>query len=150
MVNWHSREAQPERRATMKRKIYFIVSQVFFTGLLIASSAGLLAPHSTAVLISLMPFFPIWGSFLMFQLTFQEIKKNGLRVLSYGLSVFLFVIYFLSFLGVIPFTRIEGNISAIHYRSLRAATYVDYGLLVVNAGFLVRDSYVSDREKGRL
>lgn len=86
----------------------------------------------------------------MFQLTFQEIKKNGLRVLSYGLSVFLFVIYFLSFLGAIPFTRIEGNISAIHYRSLVAMAYTEYALLVINIGFLVRDSFVRDREKGLL
>ena len=29
VVSWYSREAQPERRATMKRKIYFIVSQLY-------------------------------------------------------------------------------------------------------------------------
>ena len=136
----------------MKRRrfMFFAVTQIYYIGWLLLDFADVSSPHLSALLLSIMPFFPIWGSFLMFQLTFQEIKKNGLRVLSYGLSVFLFVIYFLSFLGAIPFTRIEGNISAIHYRSLVAMAYTEYALLVINIGFLVRDSFVRDREKGLL
>lgn len=60
----------------MKRRrfIFFAVTQIYYIGWLLLDFADVSSPHLSALLLSIMPFFPIWGSFLMFQLTFQEIR----------------------------------------------------------------------------
>ena len=88
---------------------------------------------------------------MLYQLSFRETKKNCLRAISYSVSVLLFLVCTLSFAGVISFTRTDaGHISALHYRSLIVAAYAEFITTVINMGFPIRDSYVSDREKGRL
>lgn len=135
----------------MKQKIFFAVTQIFYIGWLLLDFADLSSPHVSAFLLSIMPLFPIGGSIFLFQLSFQEWKQNSLRVLSYSFSVFLFLVCLLSFLGIISFTRTaDRNISAIHYRSLIAMAYSEFVLLIINMGFLARDSYVRDRGNGRL
>ena len=153
MVSWHSREAQPERRATMKRKIYFIVSQLYLAMVFLEHNTDLfsLSPSAQRFLTSIMPLMPIWGSIMLYQLSFRETKKNCLRAISYSVSALLFLVCTLSFAGVISFTRTDaGRISALHYRCLIVAAYAEFITTVINMGFLIRDSYVSDREKGRL
>lgn len=137
----------------MKKNLYSAVFQLYLVMMFLARNTDLfsLSPPAQRFLSSIMPLIPIWGSIMLYQLSFRETKKNCLRAISYSVSVLLFLVCTLSFAGVISFTRTDaGHISALHYRSLIVAAYAEFITTVINMGFLIRDSYVSDREKGLL
>lgn len=137
----------------MKKNLYSAVFQLYLVMMFLARNTDLfsLSPPAQRFLSSIMPLIPIWGSIMLYQLSFRETKKNCLRAISYSVSVLLFLVCTLSFAGVISFTRTDaGRISALHYRCLIVAAYAEIITTVVNMGFLIRDSYVSDREKGLL
>ena len=137
----------------MKKNLYSAVFQLYLVMMFLARNTDLfsLSPYAQRFLTSIMPLMPIWGSIMLYQLSFRETKKNCLRAISYSVSVLLFLVCTLSFAGVISFTRTDaGRISALHYRCLIVAAYAEFITTVINMGFLIRDSYVSDREKGLL
>lgn len=137
----------------MKKNLYSAVFQLYLVMMFLARNTDLfsLSPPAQRFLSSIMPLIPIWGSIMLYQLSFRETKKNCLRAISYSVSILLFLVCTLSFAGVISFTRTDaGRISALHYRSLIVAAYAEFITTVINMGFLIRDSYVSDREKGLL
>ncbi len=137
----------------MKKNLYSAVFQLYLVMMFLARNTDLfsLSPPAQRFLSSIMPLIPIWGSIMLYQLSFRETKKNCLRAISYSVSVLLFLVCTLSFAGVISFTRTDaGRISALHYRCLIVAAYAEFITTVINMGFLIRDSYVSDREKGLL
>lgn len=137
----------------MKKNLYSAVFQLYLVMMFLARNTDLfsLSPPAQRFLSSIMPLIPIWGSIMLYQLSFRETKKNCLRAISYSVSVLLFLVCTLSFAGVISFTRTDaGRISALHYRCLIVTAYAEIITTVVNMGFLIRDSYVSDREKGLL
>ena len=137
----------------MKKNLYSAVFQLYLVMMFLARNTDLfsLSPSAQRFLTSIMPLMPIWGSIMLYQLSFRETKKNCLRAISYSVSALLFLVCTLSFAGVISFTRTDaGRISALHYRCLIVAAYAEIITTVVNMGFLIRDSYVSDREKGLL
>lgn len=137
----------------MKKNLYSAVFQLYLVMMFLARNTDLfsLSPPAQRFLSSIMPLIPIWGSIMLYQLSFRETKKNCLRAISYSVSALLFLVCTLSFAGVISFTRTDaGHISALHYRSLIVAAYAEFITTVINMGFLIRDSYVSDREKGLL
>ena len=135
----------------MKKNLYSAVFQLYCLALMVINRLDVLSYHASTLIFSIMPLLPVWGSIWLFHLSFQDAKQNGLRFISYDISVFWCIVCLLSFLGVLSFTRVDDKIiSPTHYRCLMVFFYSTFVSTLVNMGFLIRDSYVSDREKGLL
>lgn len=78
--------------------------------------------------------------------SFSEIKGQKFRMVSYGLSLFLFLLCLLSAVDVITLTHIEPGMSMLKKIVNAVLAIILFVLMVINVGFVVRD--VGRRDQG--
>lgn len=102
--------------------------------------------HYGMLLCSTFPLSMILLNWNVSRFTFQELKRNRLRLLSYSLSTGYFLLCLLSAFQIIPiFPPVLERISKIQCYGYLFCVYFGLVLTFVNIYFVVRDSSRRDR-----
>lgn len=104
-----------------------------------------LAFHINIFWGSTLPIAAILLNWAVTDITFQEARKNPLRLIVYSASVLHFMLCAVSALGIIPlFPPVLENISKLQYYGYLTNIYVIIVLTIANMAFLFRDKFRRD------